>query len=169
MLVLLSKFLAVLIGIEHSFFLYMEAFAWTTRGRKAFQLPSMEFAVQSLGLAANQGIYNGLLAAGFFFGVAVGSGTIIAFFSALAAAAGIFGATTFSTKILFVQAVPALISATVAILAFDGIEPYFVCSPIVSFVWLAAGMAGTTAIGKACYQNMEKIRADFKKTEAAKK
>jgi putative membrane protein len=155
-LVIVSKVLASIITFEHLYFMYFEAFAWTTVGKRAFKLPSLEFAVASYGMAANQGIYNGLIATGLIFGMAVNSGTVIALFAALAGAAGVFGAVTFALRILFIQATPALVTSIVAVYAFDGIEPLFVCSPAMSLVAIAIGMVGTAIIGKASHMKMEK-------------
>jgi putative membrane protein len=167
-LLIVSKVLAALIAFEHSYFMYFEAFAWTTVGRKTFKHPSLDFSVSTLGLAANQGIYNGLLATGLIFGIAVNSGTVIALFAALAGAAGVFGALTASVRILFIQATPALITAIVAVFAFDGTEPLFVCSPYMSLVGLAVGMVGTAIIGKLCHMKMESDKENAKHNEGAK-
>lgn len=83
-------------------------------GRKAFGL-SKEFATQSKAMAANQGLYNGFLAAGLIWGLSLGivseSGhPIVIFFLACVIVAGIFGGFTVSKKIIVIQALPALIA-----------------------------------------------------------
>ncbi|RYY39645.1 MAG: DUF1304 domain-containing protein [Chitinophagaceae bacterium] len=108
----LAKILIGLVALEHLYFLYFEMFAWETIGRKTFRsLPGHLFPATK-GLAANQGLYNGFLAAGliwsFFINDAVWSRNVALFFLACVAIAGIFGAATASKKIFFVQAVPAL-------------------------------------------------------------
>jgi putative membrane protein len=86
--------------------------AWDTpAGHRAFGL-TPEFAKASKVLAANQGLYNGFLAAGLVWGLYLGETgfTIKIFFLACVIAAGLFGAATVSRKILYVQAVPAVLA-----------------------------------------------------------
>jgi len=98
-----------LIALEHLYILVLEMFLWNTpRGRKAFGL-TPEFAAQTQVLAANQGLYNGFLAAGLFWGLYLGDARIQAFFLICVLVAGVYGAATASRRILFVQAVPAAI------------------------------------------------------------
>lgn len=100
-----------LVGLLHVYILVLEMFLWTTpRGRKAFGT-TPEFAEASKVLAANQGLYNGFLAAGLFWGLAVGpeGWGIKLFFLGCVLVAGLYGAATASKRILFVQAVPAAI------------------------------------------------------------
>lgn len=93
----------------HVYFLVLEMFLWDKpAGLKAFgQTP--EKAKESKVLAANQGLYNGFLAAGLIWGLLLGSsGTgVKVFFLSCVLIAGVFGAVTASRKILFVQALPA--------------------------------------------------------------
>lgn len=99
----------LLIALLHVYILVLEMFLWNTpRGHKAFGL-TPEFAEQSKTLAANQGLYNGFLAAGLFWGVYLGDTRIQAFFLVCVLVAGVYGAATASKRILFVQAVPAAI------------------------------------------------------------
>ncbi len=110
--------LAVGIGLLHGYILVMEMWLWETpRVRKIFGT-SAEFAMSTTSLAANQGLYNGFLAAGLFWGVWQGPNgqDVVAFFLICVAVAGVFGAATVSRRIFFVQALPALI-ALVAIAA----------------------------------------------------
>ena len=101
----------VLIGIVaaiHVYILVLEMFLWDRpAGRKAFGL-TPEFAQQTRTLAANQGLYNGFLAAGLFWGLFTGNRVFKIFFLACVLIAGLFGAVTASRKILYVQALPAL-------------------------------------------------------------
>lgn len=106
--------LAALVALLHLYFLVLEMFFWTKPlGRKAFGLKA-DFAEQSKVLAANQGLYNGFLAAGLVYGLmqgAAGAGKPwLVFFLGCVVVAGLFGAATVSRKILFVQAVPALLA-----------------------------------------------------------
>jgi putative membrane protein len=102
------------IALLHVYILILEMFLWTTpRGQKAFGL-TPEFAQQTKTLAANQGLYNGFLAAGLVFGLLhpdfmVGV-QIQTFFLACVAVAGIYGAFTAKFSILFVQTLPALLA-----------------------------------------------------------
>lgn len=100
-----------LVGILHVYILVLEMFMWDKpRGRKAFRL-TPEFAAQTKTLAANQGLYNGFLAAGLFWGLYLGDAglQVKVFFLACVLIAGVYGAATASKKILFIQAVPAAI------------------------------------------------------------
>lgn len=101
-----------LVAILHVYILYLEMFLWDTpKGRKAFGLTA-EFSAASKVLAANQGLYNGFLAAGLIWGIWLGSAgdSIKLFFLACVVVAGIFGGVTSSKKILFVQALPGAIA-----------------------------------------------------------
>jgi Predicted membrane protein len=100
------------IALLHLWFLVLEMFLWTKpSGRRAFGL-SAEFAQQTRALAANQGLYNGFLAAGLVWGLSLGSAGfgVQVFFLACVLVAGIFGGLTASRKILWIQALPALIA-----------------------------------------------------------
>ncbi|KGL61560.1 hypothetical protein PHEL49_2470 [Polaribacter sp. Hel1_33_49] len=90
-------------------------FLWTTRkGIKAFGLKSKEFAEETKVLAANQGLYNGFLAAGLIWSIVIKNTNTALFFLICVFIAGIYGA--YSTKkksILYIQSIPALISVIV--------------------------------------------------------
>lgn len=111
---MLSKILVGLVAIEHVYILVLEMFLWTKpKGRKVFGLTA-EFAEQSKALAANQGLYNGFLAAGLAWGLvhpnlAFGH-QIQLFFAACVLVAGIYGGLTAKRSILFIQGVPALLA-----------------------------------------------------------
>ena len=98
-----------LIGLLHVYILVLEMFLWTTpRGLRAIgQTPEQAAATKVL--AANQGLYNGFLAAGLLWGVWLGpaGNAIKVFFLLCVLIAGLYGAATASRKILFIQAVPA--------------------------------------------------------------
>lgn len=99
-----------LVAIEHVYILILEMFFWNKPlGMKTFNL-TQEFADASQALAANQGLYNGFLAAGLFFGLFTGNRTFKLFFLACVIVAGIFGAATAAPKIFFTQALPAIIA-----------------------------------------------------------
>jgi len=110
--------LTALVALIHLYFLVLEMFLWTTpRGRRIFDT-TPEFAAESKTLAANQGLYNGFLAAGLLWGLTLGAAgrPVIVFFLGCVIVAGVYGALTVTRKILFVQALPAVI-ALAAVLA----------------------------------------------------
>ena len=101
-----------LVGLLHVYFLVLEMFLWTKpAGLKAFGL-TPERAESSKVLAANQGLYNGFLAAGLFWSLMLGhDGNMVAiFFLSCVVVAGLYGAATANRKILFVQAIPGIVA-----------------------------------------------------------
>ncbi len=103
----------VVVMLEHMWFLVLESFLWTRPlGLKTFR-HTPEFARQSAALAANQGLYNGFLAAGLLWSLLHPepdvARQIALFFLACVAVAGVVGAITVSRRIFFIQAVPALV------------------------------------------------------------
>ena len=106
--------LAGLVALLHLYFLWFEMFAWTTRGRKIFKNFPPELFEPTKALAANQGLYNGFLAAGliwtYFITDPIWKTNIALFFLSCVAVAGIYGALTADKKIFFVQALPAIIT-----------------------------------------------------------
>ena len=108
-----------LVALLHVYILVLEMFLWDKpAGLRAFG-QSQEAATASKVLAANQGLYNGFLAAGLFWGLSLGaSGTgVKVFFLCCVLVAGLYGAATASRKILFVQAVPAAIGLALMLLS----------------------------------------------------
>ena len=102
--------LVVVVALLHFYFLVLEMFLWTRPlGLKVFRL-TPEQAAQSKVLAANQGLYNGFLAAGLLYGVATGSREFCLFFLTCVVIAGTYGAMTVNRRIFFVQALPALLA-----------------------------------------------------------
>lgn len=112
--------LAALVGLLHVYFLVLEMFLWTTpRGLKVFGM-SKEQAEATATLAKNQGLYNGFLAAGLFWSLVASPPVALQvrlFFLGCVTVAGVYGAATASRKILFVQALPALLAMGAALLA----------------------------------------------------
>ena len=108
------KILIGIIAFLHAYFMYFEMFAWMTRGKKIFRKYPDEFFIKTKALAANQGLYNGFLAAGliwtFFIDDALWRTNVSLFFLCCVAVAGIYGALTADKKIFIVQAIPALIA-----------------------------------------------------------
>ncbi len=108
-----------LIAVLHVYILVLEMFLWNTpRARRAFGL-TPEFAQATTVLAANQGLYNGFLAAGLFWGLFLGAAgaAITIFFLLCVLVAGLYGAATANKRILFIQAVPAAIGLALVLLA----------------------------------------------------
>lgn len=100
-----------LVALVHVYILVLEMFLWDKpAGLRAFG-QTREAATASKVLAANQGLYNGFLAAGLFWGLSLGDngGGVKVFFLCCVLVAGLYGAVTASHKILFIQAVPAAI------------------------------------------------------------
>jgi len=108
-----------LIGLLHVYILVLEMFLWDKpAGLRAFR-QTPERAAATRVLAANQGLYNGFLAAGLFWGLILGdAGTgVKVFFLSCVLVAGLYGAATASKKILYIQAVPAAIGLALVFLA----------------------------------------------------
>jgi putative membrane protein len=108
-----------LVGLLHVYILVLEMFLWDKpAGRRAFGL-TREFASATKVLAANQGLYNGFLAAGLLWGLSLGEAgrDIKVFFLGCVLVAGLYGAATASRKILFVQALPAAVGLALLFLA----------------------------------------------------
>jgi len=108
-----------LVAALHLYFLVLEMFFWDQPlGRRTFGL-TPEFAAASKSLAANQGLYNGFLAAGLVWGLSLGAAgdSIKLFFLGCVIVAGVFGAVTASRKILWVQALPGAIAAATVYLS----------------------------------------------------
>ena len=98
-----------LIGLLHVWILVLEMFLWDKpTGRRAFG-QTQEFATATKVLAANQGLYNGFLAAGLLWGLVLGPAghAIKVFFLLCVLVAGLYGAVTANRRILFIQAAPA--------------------------------------------------------------
>lgn len=110
-----------IIAFLHLYILWFEMFAWETKGRKVFRSFPKELFAQTKVMAANQGLYNGFLAAGliwtFFIQNQEWKDNVALFFLACIAVAGIFGAMTASKKILIVQTVPAVITIALILLS----------------------------------------------------
>lgn len=105
-----AAILTGLVALLHLYFMVLEMGLWTTAyGRRVFGLTA-EFAAASQVLAANQGLYNGFLAAGLIWGLYLGAAGqgIRVFFLACVVLAGVFGGFTASRKILAVQALPGV-------------------------------------------------------------
>ena len=117
---LISEILIAIVAIEHIYILWLEMFAWTTAGRKTFKSFPAELFEKTKSLAANQGLYNGFLAAGLCWSLliqdAAWSNHVACFFVGCVTVAGIYGALTVQRSIFFVQALPAIIALTAVLL-----------------------------------------------------
>lgn len=113
---IVSNILIGIVALLHIGFLYLEMFLWDKpTGLRTFHMTE-EVARQSKTLAANQGLYNGFLAAGLVWSFFVGTPVKI-FFLSCVIIAGVFGASTVSKRIFYIQALPAIL-ALVAVLLF---------------------------------------------------
>ncbi len=103
-----AEALTALVALLHLYFLVLEMFLWTSPlGLRTFR-NTPDKAELTRVLAANQGLYNGFLAAGLIYGLATGSREFCLFFLACVAVAGVYGAATVSRRIFYVQSLPAL-------------------------------------------------------------
>lgn len=115
---MIGSILTGLVALLHIYILVLEMFLWETdRARKAFGT-TPDFARQTKVLAANQGLYNGFLAAGLIWGVVLGEAgdPIKLFFLGCVAIAGLYGGLTASRRIILIQTVPAAIAALAVVL-----------------------------------------------------
>lgn len=115
----LANIVTGLVAVLHLYFLVLEMFLWDKPlGLQVFR-QTREAAAATKVLAANQGLYNGFLAAGLIWGIALGdAGTAIKlFFLGCVVIAGVFGALTVSRKIIYVQALPAAVGMALVLLA----------------------------------------------------
>jgi putative membrane protein len=116
---MIANVLVGLVAAIHLYIVVLEMFLWDTPfGRRVFG-SSAEFAAASKVLAANQGLYNGFLAAGLVWGLSLGAaGTPVQlFFLGCVIVAGLYGAYSVGIKILFVQTVPAALAVAAVLLA----------------------------------------------------
>lgn len=113
---ILARSLVILVALLHLGFLALEMFLWTGPiGQRVFAM-TPEFAAESAVLAANQGLYNGFLAAGLIWGALRNSREFMIFFLLCVIVAGVYGGLTAKMSILYIQAAPGL-AALLAVLA----------------------------------------------------
>jgi putative membrane protein len=115
---MIANVLISVVILIHLYIMWLEMFAWTTRGKKVFKKYPPEFFEPTKVLAANQGLYNGFLAAGliwtFFISDAYAQLYVRYFFLLCIAIAGLYGAWSADKKILFVQTLPAALALLAA-------------------------------------------------------
>jgi putative membrane protein len=116
---MLANIAVALVALLHLYFLVLEMFLWDKPfGMRIFRI-TPEFAKATKALAANQGLYNGFLAAGLAWGLVLGTAgdPIKIFFLLCVIVAGVVGAATVNLRILWVQALPAAIALTLVVAA----------------------------------------------------
>ncbi|MBL7921844.1 MAG: DUF1304 domain-containing protein [Bacteroidia bacterium] len=108
---LIAQILTGIVAVIHLYIVYLEMFAWTTKGKETFKSFPKHLFEDTKGMAANQGLYNGFLAAGliwsFFIRDPAWSCYVAYFFQGCVMIAGIYGAITVQRSILLVQTIPA--------------------------------------------------------------
>lgn len=111
---LFAHIMIAIVAVEHIYILWIEMFAWTTKGKATFKSFPVELFEQTTALAANQGLYNGFLAAGLIWSLLIGdplwSKNVALFFLGCVIVAGLYGGFTASRSILIKQALPAIIA-----------------------------------------------------------
>ncbi len=117
----LSMILVALVALEHLYILWIEMFAWTTKGKATFtSLPEHLFE-QTKKLAANQGLYNGFLAAGLIWSLLISdphwSQNVAIFFLSCVVIAALYGGLTASRSVLIKQGIPAIMALVVTLIA----------------------------------------------------
>ena len=115
----IANIVVAVVALLHVYFLVLEMFLWDKpAGLRAFR-QTLEAARATKVLAANQGLYNGFLAAGLFWGLMLGAGggSVKVFFLGCVLVAGLYGAATASRKILLVQALPAAVGLALVLLS----------------------------------------------------
>ena len=110
----LAQILIAVIALLHMYILVLEMFLWTTRGPKVFKSIPKDMFIPTKTLAANQGLYNGFLAAGLIWSLCITdiswSQNVALFFLGCIAVAGIYGAITVQRSILYIQTIPAALA-----------------------------------------------------------
>jgi putative membrane protein len=111
---LISQILIGFIALIHFYFLVLEMFLWTIRGKKVFTQFPDDFFEKTKSLAANQGLYNGFLAAGLLWSLLISdviwSNNVALFFLICIVVAGVYGSITVSKRIFYAQAIPAILA-----------------------------------------------------------
>ncbi len=112
---IISKIMTGVVALIHVYILVLEMFLWESRGPKVFESFPADLFAPTKAMAANQGLYNGFLAAGLIWAIvfikdAVWARRIATFFLLCVAVAGLYGAATVQTSILLVQTVPAVLA-----------------------------------------------------------
>lgn len=108
-----AKIIIAFVALIHIYILWLEMFAWMTRARKVFRTLPQDMFAPTKSMAANQGLYNGFLAAGLIWSLLITNAqwsiNVSAFFLGCVLIAGLYGAATVQKKIFFVQGIPAIL------------------------------------------------------------
>lgn len=117
---IVARILVGFVAFIHIYILWLEMFAWTTRARKVFRGFPQDLFEKTKPMAANQGLYNGFLAAGLIWSLIIEneawSINIATFFLLCVLVAGAYGAATVQKKIFLVQGVPAILGLAAVLL-----------------------------------------------------
>jgi putative membrane protein len=120
-MIVIARLIVVVVALLHLYFLWLEMFAWTTKGPKVFRNFPKELFVPTKSMAANQGLYNGFLSAGLIWSLLITdlnwSMYVALFFLGCVAIAGIYGAFSVSKKIFYIQGLPALMGILLFLLS----------------------------------------------------
>ena len=112
-MLLLAKIITGIVALLHLYFLWLEMFAWTTKAKKVFRNFPKDLFEPTKAMAANQGLYNGFLAAGLIWSLLIQDIqwqlNVALFFLSCVLIAGVYGAISVSKRIFFVQGIPALL------------------------------------------------------------
>lgn len=110
---IVSQIIVGFVAVIHLYILWLEMFVWTTHARKVFKTIPSDMFEKTKVMAANQGLYNGFLAAGLIWSLFISdtdwSKNVAQFFLGCVAVAGIYGAITVSKRIFYVQSIPAIL------------------------------------------------------------
>ena len=118
---IMSSLFVALIALIHLYILWFEMFAWETKGPKVFGAFPKDLFKPTKAMAANQGLYNGFLAAGLIWSLLIDNEEwqdyVAIFFLSCVAIAGIYGSLTASKRIIFVQTIPAVFAIVFVLLS----------------------------------------------------
>lgn len=111
---LIAKLLVAFVAFIHCYILWFEMFAWESRGPRIFSAFPKDLFAQTTSMAANQGLYNGFLAAGLIWSLFISDGAwarnVALFFLLCVAIAGLYGAISVTPRTLLVQTLPAALA-----------------------------------------------------------
>ena len=114
---IISLILIAVVAVEHLYILWIEMFAWTSAGRKTFKNFPSDLFERTKTMAANQGLYNGFLAAGLIWSMLITdpawSQNTALFFLCCVTVAGIYGGLTVGKRVFLVQGIPALVALVI--------------------------------------------------------
>jgi putative membrane protein len=120
-MIIVARLIVLGIALLHLYFLWLEMFAWTTRGPKVFRNFPKQLFAPTKSMAANQGLYNGFLAAGLIWSLFITNQNwainVALFFLGCVAIAGIYGAISVSKKIFYIQGLPAIVGIILFLLS----------------------------------------------------